>query len=1019
MAVRPPAPPSRIDVYEILSELGRGGMGIVYEVRHLETRVRYALKLVLPSAGLGPNALARFEREAQSVARLDHPGVVRVHHVGNHRGSPYVVMDLVSGQSIHDRIRTGDPLPPEEIARTVAATADVIEHVHSRRVVHRDLKPENVMLDDDGQVRVLDFGIAAVDERIRLTQEGSPIGSPMFMAPEQLAGGSRDYGPATDVYGLGSILYALLAHGGEPFARSSLTELMLAKVRDDPVPPSDHAPGIPAELEDICLVAMERSEDERYASAAELAGDLRRWLRGEPVSASSSSGVGRLLRRIIPARGPRRRAAAVVVSALVATVLALGVALVVWQNSVARRKRVELHRGLLADIDRQYARAIDGDLDALQHARRLLDEARRAGIDDEKISASRRAVVDGLGALADPERAERLARTLAFHEDPWRPHHESVIRVLLAARQLRALAIAVAREPALLRGTAVDEIAEALVAGSVELDDDLAGAVALALLGRLEDGPRDDATAIAARRSTELLAARVQLRRLEQRLTRTPPSVTEVAPIVQALIPTLRSFGRPRELALDGPTLGALTDLARAARDETATPSERTAGVVLLEGALRLLPADDERAARLAFDLQQDAMLALTGGDAEMRARSLEIALLLRRVDAWPFPLRDLSSLAPDDDALARRIRAELGRGGSELVPSDTVSLLAVLYDRTRKSYTDREVRNVVATWATLLDLRESVAALLEREAAEHDLPGWALGWIAERLRGIADWDGGRPIALDADDELVGALLPRAAAAIGRPGERIELADAVEGIFEAALARDADRPAAAREPKVALAYAEWLVDAADRATATSTFAVIEEGLRRAAARRPSDGGPLHARDAERARSIVAVAHEAADRLLADAPGAKDEQTDATLTRLAEAARGALPGSPFAASLAAMSLARGGRPEEALARLDVIDPSAEGSGPALLRRAELLLELGRTDEARAAAERTAPARIDDPRSLERRARLWESLGRPERAREDRRRIELGARERRAVRERVPADRERVRAWRRRP
>jgi hypothetical protein len=331
-------PPPQVPGFEILGELGRGGMGVVYKARHLALKRTVALKMILTGGYAGAAERARFKAEAEAVARLQHPGIVQVFEVGEHQGHPFCALEFVEGGSLAQRLN-GNPLPPKEAARLVEALARAIHLAHSRNVVHRDLKPANVLLTPDGAPKVTDFGLARqLDAETGHTPAGAVMGTPAYMAPEQATGQAHAAGPAADVYALGAILYECLT-GRPPFRAATLLETMEQVRTREPAPPRQVQPAAPRDLETICLKCLRKEPEKRYASAAELADELARFQRGEPVLARP---VGRLERT---ARWARRNPvlavalAAVFVSAVVASGLA---AAAWWANRELGHKNVEL-----------------------------------------------------------------------------------------------------------------------------------------------------------------------------------------------------------------------------------------------------------------------------------------------------------------------------------------------------------------------------------------------------------------------------------------------------------------------------------------------------------------------------------------------------------------------------------------------------------------------------------------------------------------------------------------------------
>jgi hypothetical protein len=288
------APLPAISGYEILGVLGRGGMGVVYQARQTKLKRLVALKMILAGAHAGPPELERFRLEAEVVARLQHPNIVQIHEVGEHDGKPYFSLEFIEGGHLARKL-AGTPLPPREAAQLVAVLAHAMHAAHERGIVHRDLKPVNVLLTRDGVPKITDFGLAKLDPHLgppgeggeegsSRTQTGQIMGTPSYMAPEQAAGRIRDIDPRTDVYALGAILYETLT-GRPPFRAASSLETLRQVLEEEPVPPRQLQPQVPRDLETICLKCLRKDPRQRYASAAALAEDLRRFLHDEPIQA--------------------------------------------------------------------------------------------------------------------------------------------------------------------------------------------------------------------------------------------------------------------------------------------------------------------------------------------------------------------------------------------------------------------------------------------------------------------------------------------------------------------------------------------------------------------------------------------------------------------------------------------------------------------------------------------------------------------------------------------------------------
>jgi serine/threonine-protein kinase len=270
--------------YEVQGVLGQGGMGVVYQARQQSLGRPVAIKMVPPETKLRPEVLARFRREAETIARLQHPNILQVYDVGEYDGRPFVALEFVGGGSLAEKLG-GKPQPPREAAEVVETLARALHHAHERGVIHRDLKPGNILLTEDGTLKVSDFGLAkSLLAAGRLTRTGTVLGTPCYMAPEQATGRGHEVGPAADVYGLGAILYQALT-GRPPFYADSEMETLRQVTEDEPSLPSLVVPGVPADLEAICLRCLEKDPAQRYPSALALAEDLARFRHGERVQA--------------------------------------------------------------------------------------------------------------------------------------------------------------------------------------------------------------------------------------------------------------------------------------------------------------------------------------------------------------------------------------------------------------------------------------------------------------------------------------------------------------------------------------------------------------------------------------------------------------------------------------------------------------------------------------------------------------------------------------------------------------
>ncbi len=282
--------------YQLLEEIGRGGMGVVFRAIQLSLNREVALKMILSGEFAGPRELARFQSEAEACARLHHPNIVQVFEVGAHNRCPFLSMELIQGGSLEDRLRNA-VLEPREAAILLGTIARAVSFAHHNGVLHRDLKPSNVLLTFEGQPKVADFGLAKrfSGEAATVLQSSAMVGTPSHMAPETIELGASNTGPASDVYSLGVILYEMLT-GRLPFVAQSPLELLKCIAREDPPSPSLLRRGIPKDLETICLKCLEKDPAQRYRSADDLAEDLLHFQQGLPILARPITRVERLLK---------------------------------------------------------------------------------------------------------------------------------------------------------------------------------------------------------------------------------------------------------------------------------------------------------------------------------------------------------------------------------------------------------------------------------------------------------------------------------------------------------------------------------------------------------------------------------------------------------------------------------------------------------------------------------------------------------------------------------------------------
>ncbi len=274
----------QIPGYDILDELGHGGMGIVFKARHKRLQRLVAIKLMLQADYAGKTARDRFDAEAQVVARMQHPNIVQVFEVGEIDGKPFFSLEFVDGGTLSEKVAK-NLMRPKETATMMVTLARAIHYAHEHGIVHRDLKPGNVLLTEDGAPKIADFGLAKkLEEDSGMTRMGTIVGTPSFMPPEQAAGEVNRVGKSADIYSLGAILYDLLT-GRPPFKGANVIETLQLVRSQEPLAPSSLQPGVPRDLETICLKCLQKDPARRYATAAELADDLQRYLKGEPILA--------------------------------------------------------------------------------------------------------------------------------------------------------------------------------------------------------------------------------------------------------------------------------------------------------------------------------------------------------------------------------------------------------------------------------------------------------------------------------------------------------------------------------------------------------------------------------------------------------------------------------------------------------------------------------------------------------------------------------------------------------------
>jgi len=387
-----PAPPPRVPGYELLQEIGRGGMGVIYQARQLSLNRMVALKMISAGAYASAAERARFRTEAEAAARLRHPNIVQIYEVGSVDGMPYLALEYMDGGSLAQALN-GRPFPPRAAAELVELLARAIQAAHERGILHRDLKPANILLqkDEGGRMKdentnpsclilhpssfilpkITDFGLAKdLSGEGGQTTSGAIVGTPSYMAPEQAEGGAKHAVPAVDVYALGAILYETLA-GRPPFQAATMLETLLQVRTQEPVSPSLLQPSLPRDLVTICLKALAKEPQQRYASAAALADDLRRFLKDEPIAARPVSSWERGWRWC--RRNPLVAGASAAALVLLMTAI---VALIVGIVAVSREK----DRTLMEQQKTQ--QALEAESVASKRAQQALDEMSSQVVED-------------------------------------------------------------------------------------------------------------------------------------------------------------------------------------------------------------------------------------------------------------------------------------------------------------------------------------------------------------------------------------------------------------------------------------------------------------------------------------------------------------------------------------------------------------------------------------------------------------------------------------------------------------
>ncbi len=405
---------SAIPGYEILGELGRGGMGVVYRARQVRLNRPCALKMILGGAHASPDAATRFLAEAEAVARLQHANIVQIHHIGEADGLPFFELEYVDGGSL-DRRLDGTPWPAKRAAALIESVAHGVAEAHLLGIIHRDLKPGNILIAADGSPKITDFGLAkSLAAESGLTRTDSIMGSPSYMSPEQAEGKTKEVGPLADVYSLGAILYELLT-GAPPFRGTTPLEIISQVKNAEPVPPSRLVPGLPRDVETIALKCLQKEPGKRYESAAALVQDLKRFGEGRPIDARRVARPERAYRWC--RRNPAVAGLLLTVAALLALGFAGAVAAAIHLSRIAASERSARLEAV------KQSKAAEA---SFAHARKAVDES------FSTVSENKLLNVPGLRTL----RADLLGSAISFYEQFVKDHGDdpSLRRELLRTR---------------------------------------------------------------------------------------------------------------------------------------------------------------------------------------------------------------------------------------------------------------------------------------------------------------------------------------------------------------------------------------------------------------------------------------------------------------------------------------------------------------------------------------------------------------------------------------------------------
>ncbi len=966
---RGPSPHRRIGDYQIVADLGAGGMGAVYRVRHVQTGATYALKMIRPIFGeIDEEDLIRFEREAQVLARLDaHPNLVRVFSLGRSDEGPYCVMELVEGKTLGAHIAERGRIEPRGAARVLAEVARAIAHVHAQGVTHRDLKPDNVIIDaTSGLARVLDFGLALDATRLtRVTQGDVMIGTPAYMAPEQVdpTFAGAEPGPATDVHALGAILFALVT-GEPPWSRSDGPALLQDILTARAPRMRSRVADAPEELDAIAERALEKRPADRYGSAAELADDLERWLEGRPIEARATGSVTRLFLIALP-RGARRSIAFGAVA-----LLAVGLVVAVILSSVLRSRAAHTAalRAAQDDLDALHAAVTSTDLSPADLERfaelpAIVAALERLDGRDSK-SATTIETIELLAPLASGEPLDPATVATVLHR--WQGHREVALRVLLVAGRHRDAAELLERDDYTPPMVITRVLAEAVIDGRIPTPGAKVTRLLVDALSAGGDAADSQRVQDLRGRRVEVIVDELRAGAFEIRTRR-----EEIDELTREMFARAwRTGERPR---LDPEALETLADHALAllaGEDALEEANER-----LIEAALLALPPDDPRLAEIPRSFVGHVLASGTG---RARERAATVGLLLVRAGIFPGGASELRLLGLPEASLRARVEAEVRRGLDGLDPAALAAPLAALLEKRGETSDESVWTETLAAFLVEDETWSRIRLLLARERARGDCPGWVLSWIAEILA-----DASTTADPDRREQIAGQA--RTAWSAGRAAGSVE--QVIDELHALAFERDGLQVGRHRL-KIAYEYAEWIRrQEANREPSAGSIAVLLEALRRAGALQDARAEAyLHADALKRTGQLSEITFGVVEpRNQVHCTQEPGRGADCPATALAERVGRLIdrgdPISPRGYELRASELTRHQEHELALAHID----EAAGSGRdgdrlvhVLLLQVDVLIAMGRESDARAALERVpTPHRLIDP--IARRARLRLGFG----------------------------------------